>query len=93
MAGSGSNQRDAFLGGNTTSHRGMRANTEETDETRPRQVNNNNHPGQGRFYQIIGENDEGTGGLNQNHHMRNQQEFGYGEDGMAAPVVSGGGAM
>lgn len=51
----------------------MRANTEEGDETRQRQPsNNNNHPGQGRFYQIIGENDEGTGGLNQNHQMRNQ---------------------
>ena len=68
-------------------------NTEEVDEARPRQVNNNNNPGQGRYYQMIGENDEGTGGLNQNNQIRNQQEFGYGEDGMAAPVVSGGGAM
>ena len=25
--------------------------------------------------------------------MRNQQEYGYGEDGMAAPVVSSGGAL
>jgi hypothetical protein len=41
---------------------------------------------------MIGENDEGTGGFNQSH-MRNQQEYGYGEDGMAAPVVSGGGAL
>lgn len=68
MAGSGSNQRDAFLGGNNAPHRGMRTtNTEEVDEGRPRQVNNNNYPGQGRYYQMIGENDEGTGGLNQNN--------------------------
>jgi len=42
VAGSGSNQRDAFL---SAGPRGMRANTEEGDETRQRQSSNNNHPG------------------------------------------------
>ncbi len=98
VAGSGSYQRDGFVGG-TQSLRGMRG-VEEDDDSRPRQYNannnNNNHlaSNQGRYYQMIGENDEGTGGFNQNHIlMRNQQEYGFSGEGMAAPVVSGSGAI
>lgn len=76
VAGSGSNQRDNFVG--------SRVRVDEDEDGRVRQSSSMAHNPAQRQHMIYQGEDEGTGGLNNQQMLARNQEFALGDDGGSA---------